>query len=80
MSKVIEDQINKAFEGLMPGLTDIIQNRNFKVDVERVDEATVRFTAGGAPYVLSDDILEQLKMMINITSLMDAKTKQSPTN
>ena len=75
MSKeAITDGVNKAFEGLMPGLTDIIQNKKFAVTVRRTSPNSVEVVRpDGTPYELSDDIVEQMNMMINITTLLDVK-------
>ena len=73
MSK-IEDGVNKAFEGILPGLTDIIQNKNFRVKVNRLSPNSLELVApDGSPYEISDDIVEQINMMINITSLLNVK-------
>lgn len=69
--------VSKAFEGLLPGLTDIIQNRNFRVTVRRTGPNTVEVVQGEAAYELSDSLIEQMNMMINIASLVDGQGKQA---
>ncbi len=73
----IEEGVNKAFEGILPGLTDIIQNKNFRVTVRRTGPNSVEVVQGDAPYALTDSLIEQMNMMINIATLVDGQSKQA---
>lgn len=73
MNNDVSTGINKAFEKLMPNLTDIIQNRNFSLTVRRTSPNTIEIVQGDSPYAISDSLIEQMNMMINIATLMDGK-------
>lgn len=71
MSKI---DVTKAFEGLMPQLVDIIQNQKFSVLVTRIAPNAIEFTrSDGASFEVTDEVIDMLKMSINIASLVNAK-------
>lgn len=81
MTTNIEQDVSKAFEKMLPGLTDILQNRNYRVIVKRTGPNTVEVTASdGGPYELTDGLIEQMNIMINVASLVDVTKGQGTEN
>lgn len=77
MTNNIEQGVSKAFEKMLPGLTDILQNKNYKVSVRRTGPNSVEVvTADGTPYELNEGLIEQMNIMINVASLIDVTKEQ----
>ncbi|TXH08751.1 MAG: hypothetical protein E6R03_17715 [Hyphomicrobiaceae bacterium] len=65
--------ISDMIESLAPALTGVIRDRNFAVVVRRTGPNSFEVVKGNEPYPISDDLLEQMNMMVNISTIMDVK-------
>lgn len=63
-----KEEINKVFEGLMPKITDLLNNRNYTITAKQKGPRELEFSVD-----LTKDMIDQIVMMLNISNLFDGK-------